>query len=245
LTKALIISDIHSNIYALEAIWAQERDSDLIFCAGDLVDYGPYPKEVVEWVRAREICCVQGNHDQFVAFCYRAGHTLDKVPAEDRAWVHHNASLLTEEDITFLEQLPQAAVFELDGITYGLTHLYQEYEEIVTLHAFAQFRGRTFAEDSDRIPRIILGHTHRQAIRYLSDTLLWLNPGSASYRRRDDPDQTAHYATITDGVMSLRRLTYNIEPLRRYVQQVSLQESEIRVVERMFGHREPPTEAMR
>lgn len=48
--KALILSDIHSNIYALEAIWNKERDSDLILCAGDLVDYGPFPQEVLAWV---------------------------------------------------------------------------------------------------------------------------------------------------------------------------------------------------
>ena len=42
--KALIISDIHSNIYGLEAVYKKEKDSDIIYCAGDLVDYGPFPK---------------------------------------------------------------------------------------------------------------------------------------------------------------------------------------------------------
>ena len=186
---------------------------------------------------------MQGNHDRFVAFCYREGHTLERVPVEERAWVHLNATLLDEEDIAFLEQLPQAITFELDGTTYGMTHLYQDYEEIVTLHAFDQFRAQIFCSPkNDPITRLILGHTHRQAIRHLSDTLLWFNPGSASYRRRDDPDQTAHYATITDGVISLRRLPYNLEPLRRYVGQVCLKESEVSVAEHIFGPRETSPE---
>lgn len=233
--KALILSDIHSNIYALEAIWAKEKDCDIIYCTGDLVDYGPRPQEVLDWVRDHQVICTKGNHDQFVAYCYRQGHLLETVPIEERAWVHHNAGLLNEADITFLEQLPEAVAFELDGTSYGMTHLYQKYEEIVSLHAFEQFRRRLFA-DGD-FPRLILGHTHRQSIRYLSDTLLWLNPGSVSYRRPDDPDQTAHYATITDGVISLRRLAYPLEPLRRQVGLVSLKESEMKAAERFFGPR--------
>lgn len=233
--KALIISDVHSNIYALEAIWSREDDSDVVYCAGDLVDYGPYPKEVLDWIRTHEVTCVQGNHDRFVASCYREGHTLESVPVEDRAWAHLNASLLDEEDIAFLEQLPQALTFELDGTTYGMTHLYQDYDEIVSLHAFKQFRIETFC--SAAITRLIFGHTHRQGIRYLSNALLWLNPGSVSYRRRDDPDQTTHYATITGGVISLHRLPYDLEPLRRYVRGVSLKESEVSVAEYFFGSR--------
>ena len=143
--KALILSDLHSNIHALEAIWAQEKDSDIIYCAGDLVDYGLYPKDVLNWVRGHSVTCVQGNHDRYVAFCYRSGHTLEQVEADERAWVHHNVSQLDEADIAFLETLPRAVVFELDGIRYGMTHMYQDYEIILSLYAFEQFCCETFS----------------------------------------------------------------------------------------------------
>jgi len=236
--KTLILSDIHSNIYALEAIWAQERDTDLIYCAGDLVDYGPYPKEALSWVRSHDVACVQGNHDRRVVKYYRSGNTLESIPFEERAWVHHNVNLLEEHEIEYLEQLPQTITFELDEITYGMTHLYQDYEEIVSLHAYKQFLEQTADTANACITRLIFGHTHRQAVHYLSNRLLWLNPGSVSYRRRDDPDQTTHYATITDGTILLKRLPYDIEPLRMYVSQVSLKDSEIDVAERFFGLRE-------
>ena len=213
--KALVLSDIHSNIYALEAIWAKEQDSDVVYCAGDLVDYGPYPQEVLDWIRAHHVTCVQGNHDRYVALCYRSGDTLERVSEAERAWAHHNASLLHEQDVTFLEQLPRAISLEMDGTAYGMTHLYRQYDEIVSLHAYEEFRVEVFpVGETHCLTRLILGHTHRQCVRYLSDELLWLNPGSVSYRRRDDPDQTAHYVTITDGQISLQRLAYNIEPLR-------------------------------
>lgn len=94
--KALILSDIHSNIMALEAIGAQEQDSDLIICTGDLVDYGPYPREVVAWARAHQIICTQGNHDAWVVLNYRQGKRGEVVPLAERHWVHHNAALLDE-----------------------------------------------------------------------------------------------------------------------------------------------------
>lgn len=232
--KTLVLSDIHANIVALEAIWAQENDSDQIICTGDLVDYGPFPREVLDWVRAHKVICTQGNHDRWVVHNHRAGRTLEMVDPAERAWVHHNVALLDEADIDFLDQLPQAVTVDVAGVAYGLTHLYRDYEEIVSLHAFYRFTAETFTGD---LSRLILGHTHRQSIRYLSNTDLWLNPGSVSYRRQDDPDQTAHYATITDGVLALHRLAYDLAPLRQALQQVSLKASEIGVLRFFFGRR--------
>ena len=137
--KVLILSDVHSNIVALEAIWAKEQDSDMVYC------------------------------------------------------------------------------------------------EIISLHDYEQFRQARFG--GTPYQRLILGHTHRQAVRYLSDDLLWLNPGSVSYRRPDDPDQTAHYATIVDGRISLHRLTYDLTRLYQAVQAVSLSQQESQSGLRFFGPR--------
>lgn len=234
--KTLILSDIHSNIYALEAIWRAEQDSDQIYCAGDLVDYGPEPKAVLDWVRAHQVACVQGNHDAWVVMNYREDGTLAAMPAAERAWVHHNAALLDADDIAYLAALPRSLSFELDGLAYCMTHLYQEYQEIVSIHAYQQFLSElTGQAGANTIQRLIIGHTHRQAVRYLADDLLWLNPGSASYRRRDDPDQRAHYAVIIDGVISLRRLDYDLTPLRSYVEKLTLQPNELDAAKRFFG----------
>lgn len=234
--KVLVLSDIHSNIYALEAIWAQEKACDAVYCAGDLVDYGPYPREVIAWIQANHVPTVQGNHDAWVPINYRRGARLENIPPQERAWVHHNASLLTEGDIAFLEQLPLTLTFTLDGIDYAMTHLYREYEEIVSLHAFEQFRQERFGGAD--FARLILGHTHRQAIRIMSNLHLWLNPGSVSYRRRDDPDQTAHYATITDGRIDLHRLTYNKRPLFQVARTAGVNDQETATAVRFWDEEE-------
>jgi putative phosphoesterase len=233
--KILLLSDIHSNIHALEAIWRQEKDSDQVYCAGDLVDYGPCPREVIDWIRTNRIPCVQGNHDAWVSLCYRRGDTLEAVPPAERAWVHHNAGMLDENEIRFLENLPKAITFEADSVVYGITHLYREYDEITSLYAFQTFCKSTFNGES--LENLIMGHTHQQAVRYLSDSIKWINPGSVSYRRRGDPDQTAHYATIVDGVVSLHRLVYDLEPVHRIASKVVLKESEMRAAAHIFGPR--------
>ena len=60
-----VLSDIHANWPALEAVWddLQAQQPDLVYCLGDLVGYGPYPNEVVEFIRQRGIPTVMGNYD--------------------------------------------------------------------------------------------------------------------------------------------------------------------------------------
>jgi putative phosphoesterase len=234
--KALILSDIHANIHALNAIWEHEQDSDAIYCTGDLVDYGPCPREVISWVREHDVVCTQGNHDAWVAMTYRSGLFPHRLPPEEREWRHHNAGLLQEHEIAFLEGLPPAVEFELDGVRYGMVHLYANYNIITSVHAYRGFCATTFDHD-EPIERLIMGHTHRQVVYYLRDDLLWLNPGSASYRRPDDPDQTAHYATITDGRITLKQLVYDHSAVFRQVAQVELKESESTVTRWFFGPR--------
>lgn len=67
--KRALISDIHSNIEALEAVLADIRDQGVseIYCLGDLVGYGPNPREVIDEVRKCKVCLL-GNHDQGALF---------------------------------------------------------------------------------------------------------------------------------------------------------------------------------
>jgi len=233
--KALILSDIHANIYALEAVHRAEPDADAIYCTGDLVDYGPYPRQVIQWARDHKLIATQGNHDRWLTANYRNGKACETMAPEERMWVHHNISLLDDDEIQYLESLPVAMAFELDGQGYAMTHLYREYEEIVSLDVFDRFAAQ-IAEGVQPAPRrLILGHTHRQAVRYLADDTLWLNPGSVSYRRPDDPDTTAHYATITDGAISLHRVAYDLAPLQQVVRTIQLQERELAVARRFWG----------
>ena len=68
--KLLILSDIHANWPALQAVLAAEPDADSILCLGDLVNYGPQPAECVRWAMGLNSTAkiIQGDHD------YSVGH---------------------------------------------------------------------------------------------------------------------------------------------------------------------------
>jgi predicted phosphodiesterase len=235
--KALLISDVHANIYALEAIWKVESDSEIIYCAGDLVDYGPFPSEVIGWMRERRAICVQGNHDKDVADAYRKPESFGSLPGNHMQWKHHNASKLGEDDILFLESLPGSVTFEMDCIGYSLQHMYRGYDTIASLPQFTEFwRRQTEGNVRDAsCRRLIFGHTHRRCVHLLSDRDLWMNSGSVSYRRTDDPSKEAHYITITDGRIELKSVDYDRSPLLRAVKALSLSEPEMAVAFKFFG----------
>ncbi len=239
--KALVITDVHSNIRALEAIWDREKDSDIVYCGGDLVDYGPRPKEVIDWIRDRGAICVSGNHDTEVIACYR-DCDLERLPVEETRWQHHNAMRLGEEDIIFLEHLPACVDFQADGIKYGMMHLYRELEVITGPHAFDLFAEEMFSGNQDALPtRLIFGHTHRLGVYSLDDTKLWMNAGSVSYRgQRDiptDPSQDAQYITIVDTEIQIKRVAYDVESVYAEMKNQSVMNSEQEVAARLFGPR--------
>jgi putative phosphoesterase len=222
--KALIISDIHANICALEAIWEQEKDSDIVYCAGDLVDCGPFPKETIAWMDAHRAVCVKGNHDQAAIAAWKKTRQpfFDGAGEGKRSWLEWNAAQLSEEEIAFLEQLPEKYVFEMDGIRYSMQHSYNGYATIESRHQFEQFwteqTGDRMGAEQDRPRRLLFGHTHYQAVHWLGDRELWLNPGSCSYRANryrgarfvpDEPDKAAQYMTVTDGLIRFKRVPYN------------------------------------
>jgi len=66
--KILVVSDVHSNIWVLNAILRFERDVDIFCCAGDMLDYGTTPVEVIECLKNIKILkyIVKGNHDLHV-----------------------------------------------------------------------------------------------------------------------------------------------------------------------------------
>ena len=211
--KILVISDVHSNRQALEAVLGNEGSVDLLVFAGDIVDYGIDPVFTVDFFRTynKPSCIVRGNHDDHLIRIFRSGE-WKTVEGEDFKWVHHNCRLLDKNRVDFLDTLPYHISFTADGYDYIIQHQYDDkYGIVESPYAFDKYWDKNWkgqgADSAGR--RLIFGHSHRQCVHILQGDRMWLNPGSISYRRPDDPDKSAQYMVIEDGEILFKSCPYD------------------------------------
>ena len=114
--RTLIISDIHGNLTALEAVLEHAGEVDRVWCLGDLVGYGPDPNECVERVRALpELVCILGNHDAAV----NNQMDISSFNPEARVSIQWTRQNLSPENIEYLGGLPTLVVDGDVTITHG------------------------------------------------------------------------------------------------------------------------------
>lgn len=202
--RIAIISDVHANLAALEAI---TEPYDLLLCLGDLVDYGPQPREALQWVRERAFTVVRGNHDQALGYdmdC-RCAAVMKEASVTTRAW---HTQLLGEEEKAYLRQMPVRESCDLGGATFLLAHASPTGDLYTYLRP--EISDEALAEESRGIDAdfIFLGHTHLPMVRRLGKTTI-VNPGSIGQPRHGDPQ--ASYVLWEDGDVHFRRVSYDTQ----------------------------------
>jgi predicted phosphodiesterase len=115
--RCAIISDIHGNLDALEAVLADAGTVDQVWCLGDVVGYGPQPNECIDRLRECHALCVAGNHDRA---CTGAMDTAEFNPEASEAarWTQEQ---LTPDRVTFLAELAEQLNAGQDG-DFTLVH---------------------------------------------------------------------------------------------------------------------------
>ena len=214
--KILVISDVHANIYALNAVLEKESDADRIICAGDLVNYGYFPHEVIETFKKLNIPTVCGNHDLEIVrnATLKSG---EKAIGFTKFTVEH----VTDEDVKYLASLPRTLDFEADGITYCVRHAYNTIERknqfllsVIkrdSLRAFDSRWSRFSAYPDAETKCFIIGHSHYASIFHLSHDRFVYNPGTLYYGKGPDQRdyQQSTYLVIEDGIPVFRHCDYD------------------------------------
>lgn len=200
--KLLILSDIHGNWPALNAILQNEPNVTQIAFCGDVVDYGPYPVECLRWIAKNANHVVRGNHDNALAFnldCRCMGSFREYSHAT-REW-HH--TLLSEADLNYLRTMPTINWFEWGGRHFRMAHATPEGDLFEYL-APEDWEKRIAGFDADFV---LLGHTHVQdCLKFGKLTVV--NPGSVGLAR--DTPGLACYAIYDGGILSLKRIPYDV-----------------------------------
>lgn len=151
-----IVSDLHANRQAWEAVLADaaNRDVDAFICLGDVVGYGPMPQWLLNDVRHRCAAVVIGNHD--AAACGRLDASI--FNEEARAVVEWTRERIDDEGLQFLMGLPAAV--EDEGVLY--VHAEVEYPERFDYITEAQVAAENLSACQHRL--IFFGHTHAPAV---------------------------------------------------------------------------------
>ena len=93
--RCAVVSDIHANFHALEAVLADAGDVDQVWCLGDIVDGGPQPNECVDALRKCNAVCIFGNHEEWLL--------QDSGPIKE--WTHWTYAQLSPLNLDFLRAL--------------------------------------------------------------------------------------------------------------------------------------------
>lgn len=201
-----LISDIHGNLPALEAVLAEldERpDIDAVYHLGDLVGYAPWPNEVVAMIRARGLSGVAGNYDSTVATRYvHCGCKYEDARQEELshrsyAWTLEHVSADTAR---WLGALPfRIDLRPLGGHTAGPRLMLVHGNPVLNTVYWTEDRSDAFcskmAEHLGARPGdvVAFGHTHRPWHRAVGG-VHFVNTGSVG--RPKDGDWRAGYVTV-------------------------------------------------
>ena len=151
--RALILSDIHGNLEALEAVLAAAPPHDAVWNLGDVVGYGGSPNECVATMRERAGASVRGNHDKVCSGLLPPTH-FNPTAREAVEWT---GSVLTAESRTWLEELPQGPLVPPDS-TSVISHGSPDGEDIYVLNI--RDAWGPLQKSQHRVT--LFGHTHVQ-----------------------------------------------------------------------------------
>jgi predicted phosphodiesterase len=215
----LILSDIHANREALEAVLAHAQGRyDEILCLGDLVGYGADPNFTVDWARANVATIIRGNHDREVS----QGASLESYRQEARDGILWTRQALSADNLDYLLKMPRGPLAHED---FTLVHG-SPVDEDAYLFKPADIDS---VLTSLTTPVTFFGHTHVQggfvaardvvtaigpecALEIQPDGLYLVNPGSVGQPR--DGNWRAAYALYSpeEQRVEFARVPYNVGP---------------------------------
>lgn len=211
--RIAVISDIHSNVYALDEVLKdiESRNVDLTVCTGDLVGYATRPNEVIETIKKNKVLTIMGNYDDAIGN-YRLICGCDYPDPKDAEKAGASMSFTlketTDENKAYLRNLPKDATLIFNNKTirfvHGSTRIINEY-----LKENSKEADEVMSELTEDI--LVCGHTHIPYSKYYGEKLL-VNAGSVGKPKTNRPDANYVIIDIQNGdEISKKESSVNVE----------------------------------
>jgi len=213
-----IFGDIHGNLAALEAVFADMKAREIdqnLYCLGDLVGYGTFPNEVIDFVRSRAIPTIMGNYDQGVGNdsddCGCAYNTPEAQALGERSIAWSNAHT-TDTNKAYLRELRNQIEIKLDDYKVLLVH---GSPRKINEYLYEDRPDASFERllDNAEADVLVCGHTHLPYHKVLPSGRHVINAGSVG--KPKDNDNHACYLVLStkNGDLNAEfvRVPYDIE----------------------------------
>lgn len=235
--KFAIIADIHGNLDAFQVVLEDAKKQQVTHyaCLGDVVGYNANPKECLDIVRAMNMPCVKGNHDEY---CSSEEHLEGFNPAAAEA-VNWTRTQLTDDDRQWLRDLKYTRMVTNFTIVHATLDGPQRWGYVFDkLAAAASF---TYQNTSV----CFFGHTH-VPVAFMKDSVVrggtyskfktepgkkyFVNVGAVGQPRDNNPKCAYVLYDTVDGTIEIRRLDYDIAAAQKKILAAGLPE---RLAERL------------
>ena len=230
--RTLIISDVHSNLTALQTVLEDAKPFNQVWCLGDVIGYGPDPNQCVERIQNLPLLkCVKGNHDAAIigdinirAFNYEARASLEwldnVITPENRRWLGSLEERLVLDDITMVHGSPNSPVWEYIMDVHTARENMNAFDTRVCLvgHTHLPVLFSQEGEQLKSTKRIPLALDEPMALDHKSI----LNPGSVGQPRDHDP--RASYVIYDDekNHWTHHRVSYDLEKVQKRIRAAGL-----------------------
>src|SRR5919199_964136 len=228
-----VISDIHGNLEALEAVLSDVPDGiERIYCLGDVIGYGANPNECCDLVRDKEMPLISGNHDLAVTDLSTDLVWFNPVAAAAVEWTREQ---LTEENANFLRTRPR--MIREEGVLFVHGSV-RDPDEYILNGTIAQENLAILKKEYPDVRVCFFGHTHVKAVApspngvspdshtldLTSEGPYLVNPGSVGQPR--DGDTFASYILAEDSPngprVTYRFVEYDVEKAQTKIRAAGL-----------------------
>ena len=231
--RVAVVSDIHSNLAALEAVLAavDAESPDELWCLGDLVGYGPRPNECCAIVEARATVCLAGNHDLAV----RGTIDLEEFGGDAAVAARWTREVLAPEAQSLLDRL------EPEGSAHGVSLYHGSARDPIWEYVLSdEAAAATLAAAGS--PLVLVGHSHVALLAVetdegvsggvaragleadLSAGRVLLNPGSVGQPRDGDPRAAFLLLDLDARRAAFHRVEYDVDRTQREMREAQLPE---------------------